>query len=149
MFSDVCCQEKTKQKHTDPKIKAYNETLALVSSAQLRVGGVLHVEHPAAHQHRQPCQEQVLDTHEGDPSLSRSERHKHVELKEALPSGTFVSLIKPTCWGATARIQISKTNKRRPKSQRKAETIFLPYMEVSHSLRLFPPQLRAELWRIK
>lgn len=70
---NVCGQEKI-----DPKIRAYNDALALVSSAQLRVGGVLHIEHPAAHQHCQPCQEQVLYTHEGDPSLSRSERNKHV-----------------------------------------------------------------------
>lgn len=60
---------------TDLKIKAYNGVLALVSSAQLCVGGVLHIEDPAPHQHCQPCQEQVLHTHKGDPSLWRREEN--------------------------------------------------------------------------
>lgn len=128
--TEVCLTPAAKEK-MNPKIRAYNDAPALVSSAQLRVGGVLHIEHPAAHQHCQPCQEQVLHTHEGDPSLSSSERNK---------------LIKPTCsaeqWRVTTGIQISKTNKRRPKSLWATQKLFVPCLEVSHSVQ-------AELWRIK
>ena len=53
----------------------HNSVFALVSSAQLCVGRVLHVEHPAPHQHSQPCEEQVLHPHKGDPSLWRASRN--------------------------------------------------------------------------
>lgn len=49
--------------------RTHNGVPALVSSAQLRVGRVLHVDHPAPHQDCQPCEEQVLHPHKGDPSL--------------------------------------------------------------------------------
>lgn len=51
----------------------HNGVPALVSSAQFRVGRVLHVDHPAPHQDCQPCEEQVLHPHKGDPSLGNKD----------------------------------------------------------------------------
>lgn len=51
------------------KTAAHDGVPALAASAQLCVGRVLHVDHPAPHQDRQPCEEQVLHPHKGDPSL--------------------------------------------------------------------------------
>lgn len=47
----------------------YNGVLALMSSAKLCVRRVLHIENPAANQHSEPREEQVLYPYKGDPSL--------------------------------------------------------------------------------
>lgn len=38
----------------------YNDHLADVPAAELRVRGILHIEHPAGDENAQPCQEKVL-----------------------------------------------------------------------------------------
>lgn len=55
------------------KTGAHDGVPALAASAQLCVGRVLHVDHPAPHQDCQPCEEQVLHPHKGDPSLQSTD----------------------------------------------------------------------------
>lgn len=61
--------------------RSHYGVLALVSSAQLSVGGVLHIEHPAPHQHRQPRKKQVLHPHKGEPSLRSTDTNSVLMLK--------------------------------------------------------------------
>ena len=91
--------ELVKDKRRRRRHLTHDGRLALVPPAELCVGGVLSVQHPAPHQHRQPAQEQVLHPHKGDASLSPRERQqqwtpsddftfKHWKEKVACPTGS-------------------------------------------------------------
>lgn len=88
----------------------HNGVLALVSSAQLCVGGVLHIEHPAAHQHSQPCKEQVLHPNKGDSSLRRGSRDRNTKMDPHLKLilAMFMSLLSVHRVGVKLLIYVSR-----------------------------------------
>lgn len=62
----------------DRCVRTHYGVLALMSSAQLGVVGILDIDHPAPDKHRQPGEEQVFHPHKGDASLQGSNRANQV-----------------------------------------------------------------------
>lgn len=55
----------------------YNDHMADMPAAELRVGGILHVDDPAGNEDAQPCQQKVLHLDGWETTLWRVERRKN------------------------------------------------------------------------
>lgn len=64
------------------RANTYNDHLADVPAAELRVRSILHIEHPAGDENAQPCQEKVLHL-DGWETVLVVGRNKRMGGKEA------------------------------------------------------------------
>lgn len=71
----------------DPGPKeTYDHHLADVPTAELRIGRVVHIDHPAAHEDAQPDQQDILDPEAWEPALLREGSGEEVPI---ITKGSF------------------------------------------------------------
>lgn len=69
--------------------QTYDHHLADVPTAELRIGRVVHIDHPAAHEDAQPDQQDILDPEAWEPALLREGSGEEVPI---IPRAVSTSL---------------------------------------------------------
>lgn len=84
--------------------QTYDHHLADVPTAELRIGRVVHIDHPAAHEDAQPDQQDILDPEAWEPALLREGSGEEVPIIPWAVS-TSLDLSRPSNPAGTHHLQ--------------------------------------------